>query len=83
MTVKASDLRALLASDVPDPCLVLVGGGLEVIPVDDLDADRCSGALLLLSRAELLGRGVDEDSPDDALEREAATISTAVDEVGA
>ncbi|MFE2752817.1 hypothetical protein ACFXGA_12555 [Actinosynnema sp. NPDC059335] len=82
MTVKASDLRALLASDVPDPTLVLVEGRVEVVKVDDLDTDGLRGAMLLVSRAELLGRGVDESSPDDALEREAATISTAVNELG-
>ncbi|MER5262824.1 hypothetical protein ABTZ99_12220 [Actinosynnema sp. NPDC002837] len=82
MTVKASDLRELLTSDLPDPNLVLIEGRLEVIPVDDLDADRFRGAMLLLSRAELLGRGVDETSSDDDLERQAATISTAVNELG-
>lgn len=82
MTVKASDLRALLASDLPDPTLVLVEGRVEVVKVDDLDTDPFRGAMLLVSRAELLGRGVDESSPDDALEREAATISTAVNELG-
>jgi hypothetical protein len=53
-----------------------------VVQVDDLDTDRFRGAMLLLSRAELLARGVDETSPDDALERQAATISTAVNELG-
>ena len=82
MTVKASDLRVLLTSDLPDPNLVLIEGRLEVIQVDDLDTDRYRGAMLLLSRAELLARGVDETSPDDVLERQAATISTAVNELG-
>lgn len=82
MTVKASDLRDLLMSELPDPNLVLIEGRLEVIQVDDLDTDRFRGALLLLSRAELLARGVDETSPDDTLERQAATISTAVNELG-
>lgn len=83
MTVKASDLRELLDSDLPDPNLVLIEGRLAVIPVDDLDTDRFRGALLLLSRAELLSRGVDEDSSDEDLERQAATISTAVNDLGA
>ncbi|WP_158840933.1 hypothetical protein [Saccharothrix deserti] len=82
MTVKARDLRELLTSDVPDPNLVLIEGRLEVVPVDDLDADRLRGALLLLSRSELLARGVDEDSSDEELERQAAAISTAVNELG-
>ncbi len=82
MTVKASDLRELLTSDLPDPNLVLIEGRLEVVQVDDLDTDRFRGAMLLLSRAELLGRGVDENSPDAELERQAATISTAVNELG-
>ncbi|XVS65791.1 hypothetical protein ACQPYE_06965 [Actinosynnema sp. CA-299493] len=82
MTVKASDLRELLTSDLPDPNLVLIEGRLEVIKVDDLDADRYRGAMLLVSKAELLGRGVDEDSPDGELERQAAAISTAVSELG-
>ncbi|MFJ6674445.1 hypothetical protein ACIQMJ_25355 [Actinosynnema sp. NPDC091369] len=82
MTVKASDLRELLTSDLPDPNLVLIEGRLEVIQVDDLDTDDFRGAMLLLSRAELLARGVDEDSPDTELERQAATISTAVNELG-
>jgi hypothetical protein len=82
MTVKARDLRALLTSDLPDPNLVLVEGRLEVVQVDDLDTDRFRGAMLLLSRDELLARGVDEESPDAELERQAATISTAVDELG-
>ncbi|PSL56713.1 hypothetical protein B0I31_103467 [Saccharothrix carnea] len=82
MTVKASDLRDLLTSDLPDPTLVLIEGRLAVVKVDDLDTDRFRGALLLVSRAELLGRGVDETSPDGELERQAATISTAVNELG-
>ena len=82
MTVKASDLRELLMSDLPDPTLVLIEGRLAVVPVDDLDADPLRGAMLLLSRTELLARGVDETSPDDDLERQAATISTAVNELG-
>ncbi|MEV8439401.1 hypothetical protein AB0425_18655 [Actinosynnema sp. NPDC051121] len=82
MTVKARDLRALLTSDLPDPNLVLIEGRLEVVQEDDLDTDRLRGAMLLLSRDELLARGVDEDSPDGELERQAATISTAVDELG-
>ncbi|TQM80613.1 hypothetical protein FHX81_2951 [Saccharothrix saharensis] len=82
MTVKASDLRELLTSDLPDPNLVLVEGRIEVVQVDDLDTDDFRGAMLLLSRAELLARGVDEDSPDTELERQAATISTAVNELG-
>lgn len=83
MTVKARDLRELLSSQLPDPNLVLIEGRLEVVPVDDLDADRYRGALLLLSRSELLGRGVDETSSDEELERQAATISTAVNDLGA
>jgi hypothetical protein len=82
MTVKASDLRELLTSDLPDPNLVLIEGRLEVVQVDDLDTDRFRGAMLLVSRAELLARGVDETSSDDELERQAATVSTAVDELG-
>ncbi|ONI85653.1 hypothetical protein ALI22I_28205 [Saccharothrix sp. ALI-22-I] len=82
MTVKARHLRELLDSDLPDPNLVLIEGRLEVIPVDDLDTDRFRGALLLVSRSELLARGVDEDSSDEDLERQAATISTAVNELG-
>jgi hypothetical protein len=83
MTVKASHLRELLGSQLPDPNLVLIEGRLEVVPVDLLDADHYRGALLLLSRSELLARGVDETSPDDELERQAATISTAVNDLGA
>ncbi|GAB2972189.1 hypothetical protein [Saccharothrix stipae] len=82
MTVKARDLRALLTSDLPDPNLVLIEGRLEVVQVDDLDADHFRGAMLLLSRAELLARGVDENSPDQELERQAAAVSTAVNELG-
>ena len=82
MTVKASDLRELLTSDLPDPNLVLIEGRLEVVQVDDLDTDPLRGAMLLLSRAELLARGVDENSPDDELERQASAVSTAVNELG-
>ncbi|WP_367131424.1 hypothetical protein [Saccharothrix sp. HUAS TT1] len=82
MTVEASDLRELLTSDLPDPNLVLVEGRLEVVKVDDLDTDDYRGAMLLLSRAELLARGVDETSTDDELERQAAAVSTAVNELG-
>ena len=82
MTVEASDLRALLASDLPDPNLVLVEGRVAVVKVDDLDTDEFRGAMLLLSRAELLSRGVDETSSDEELERQAAAVSTAVNELG-
>ncbi|QFZ17197.1 hypothetical protein [Saccharothrix syringae] len=82
MTVKGSDLRDLLASSLPDPTLVLVEGRVEVVQVDDLDTDAYRGALLLVSRQELLGRGVREDSTDHELEQQAAAVSTAVNELG-
>ncbi|MFC6090704.1 hypothetical protein [Saccharothrix lopnurensis] len=82
MTVKGSDLRELLASSTPDPTLVLVEGGLHIVQVDDLDTDAYRGALLLVSRQELLARGVDENSPDEVLEQQAAAVSTAVDRLG-
>ncbi len=79
MTVAAEDLRRLLASDLPDPTLVLVEGRLDVVKVDDLDTDRYRGALLLVSRDELLARGVREDADDRELAEQAAAISTVVD----
>ena len=82
MTVKGSDLRELLASSVPDPTLVLLEGRLHIVQVDDLDTDAYRGALLLVSRQELLSRGVGEDSPDEVLEQQAAAVSTAVAEMG-
>lgn len=82
MTVKGSDLRRLLTSSVPDPTLVLLEGRLEIVQVDDLDDDAHRGALLLVSRQELLARGVREDSSDRELEEQAAAISTAVAEMG-
>ncbi|MFT7837529.1 hypothetical protein Q5530_15410 [Saccharothrix sp. BKS2] len=82
MTVKGSDLRELLASSTPDPTLVLVEGGLHIVQVDDLDTDAYRGALLLVSRQELLARGVDENSPDEVLEQQAAAVSTAVNQLG-
>jgi hypothetical protein len=83
MTVKARDLRELLGSDLPDPTLILIEGRLEIVPVDDLDTDPYRGALLLVSRTELLARGATETSTDDELEHQATTISTAVNDLGA
>jgi 2-polyprenyl-6-methoxyphenol hydroxylase-like FAD-dependent oxidoreductase len=56
MTIDAEDLRRLLASDLPDAVLALTEGRLDVVLADDLDADDYRGALLVLSREELLAR---------------------------
>ncbi|MGM1057837.1 hypothetical protein [Saccharothrix sp. Mg75] len=82
MTVTATHLRELLASPLPDPTLVLVEGRVEVVQQDDLDTDPLRGALVLVSRTELLGRGVEDGSSDRELEEQAAAITTAVTELG-
>jgi hypothetical protein len=82
MTVEVPDLRRLLDSDLPDASLVLVEGRLDVVQVDDLDADDYRGALLVVSREELLARAGGLPVTDDRLEQIAATVGSAVDNLG-
>ena len=82
MTIDAEDLRRLLASDLPDAVLALTEGRLDVVLADDLDADDYRGALLVLSREELLARSGGLPVTDEQLERIASTVGSAVDNLG-
>jgi hypothetical protein len=82
-TLRPDDLRHLLDSSLPDPRLVLVEGRLKVVTADDLDTEPYRGALLVVSRDELLVRtGGRPDLSDRELEQLAATLSVPVDELG-
>ncbi|MDQ2586005.1 hypothetical protein [Saccharothrix yanglingensis] len=82
MTVTAAHLRELLASPLPDSALVLLEGRVEVVQQDDLDTDAYRGALVLVTKTELLDRGVGDESTEAELEQQATAIQTAVTELG-
>jgi hypothetical protein len=77
-TVHGQDLRRLLDSDLADPVLVLQEGRAEVVPGDGRDRS----GLEIVSRAEFVGRAGRTTFSDEDLERQAARLSTAVDELG-
>ena len=74
-TVRGRDLRWLLDSDLPNPALVLVRGRVEVV------AGGGDG-LELISREELVHREGRTDFTDAELAQLAATLSSAVDNLG-
>ncbi len=73
--VRGSDLRRLLESRLPDPVLVLVGGRIEVVAGG-------SDGLELISREEFLRREGRTGFTDAELAQRAATLSSAVDNLG-
>jgi hypothetical protein len=77
-TVHGQDLRRLLDSDLADPVLVLQEGRVEVVPGDERDRS----GLEIVSRTEFVGRAGRTAFSDEELERQAAQLSTAVDELG-
>jgi hypothetical protein len=83
VTVHGEDLRRLLDSALPDPALVRLGGRVVVVPIDDLDTDQYRGALLVMSRDELLNRTGSADLSDAELARIAATYCVTADDVDA
>lgn len=82
MALAADDLRRLIDSDLPDASLVLVEGRLDVVKADDLDLDPYRGALLVVSREELLARSGGLPVTDARLDQIAATVGSAVDNLG-
>ncbi|MCV7059987.1 NAD(P)/FAD-dependent oxidoreductase [Mycolicibacterium vaccae] len=82
MTISPEDVRRLLDSD-DGATLVLIEGRAEVITDDQKDSDAYRGALEVITRQELLDRiGGDGGLSDDRLAAQAASLDTAVNELG-
>ncbi|MBO0680290.1 hypothetical protein JRC04_22725 [Mycolicibacterium sp. S2-37] len=81
MTIDADHVRRLLEAD-GEATLVLIEGRVEVATEGDLRSDRYQGALEVISRAELLRRTDGAELSDRELEEQAASLNTAVDELG-
>jgi hypothetical protein len=77
-TVQGQDLRRLLDSDLADPVLVLQEGRVEVVPGEG----RERAGLEIVSRADFVSRAGRTTFSDEDLERQAAQLSTVVDELG-
>ncbi|SDK00921.1 hypothetical protein SAMN04488074_10418 [Lentzea albidocapillata subsp. violacea] len=82
MTISTEDLRRLLDSDLPDATLVLVEGRAEVVTAQDLDTDAFRGALQVMTREDLRARLDGPDVTEPELKRIAATLGSAVDNIG-
>lgn len=83
MTISVDDVRRLLASDVSDAVLVLIEGHTEVVPAEQLEADRYRGALQVISRSDLIARSHGAPMSDAQLTEEAAKLDSVVSELGA
>ncbi|BBY19598.1 hypothetical protein [Mycolicibacterium litorale] len=81
MTISADDVRQLLGAE-GEAVLVLIEGRAEVVTAGQLGSDRYLGALEIISRDELLKRTGGADLSDRELEEQAATLNSAVDELG-
>jgi hypothetical protein len=77
-TVHGDDLRRLLDSELPDATLMMVAGSLTVVAGDD----RAASGLEVISRRQLLDRLGDAEPTGDELDRQAANVSVAVDNLG-
>lgn len=82
MTISTEDLRRLLDADLPDATLVLVEGRAEIVMAQDLDTDAFRGALQVMTREDLRARVDGPDVTEPELERIAATLRSAVDNIG-
>jgi hypothetical protein len=78
MPVPVDGLKRLLRSDRPDAALVLVEGSYVVADSEGL----ASGALPVITRDELLERLGGQSITDRNLDEVAATLSSAVDNLG-
>ncbi|KWX67516.1 NAD(P)/FAD-dependent oxidoreductase [Mycobacterium sp. NAZ190054] len=83
MTISPDDVRRLLDSDDETATLVLIEGRAEVIGGGQKDTDAYRGALEVISRPDLLERtGGEGRLTDDQLTAQAASLDTAVNELG-
>ncbi|UXA11023.1 NAD(P)/FAD-dependent oxidoreductase [Mycobacterium sp. SMC-8] len=83
MTISPDDVRRLLDSDDDGATLVLIEGRAEVISGGQKAGDAYRGALEVISRRELLDRtGGASRLTDDQLTAQAASLDTAVNELG-
>jgi len=82
MIVGRSDVRQLLESHDPDCSLVLYRGRTSLVTAQDLAADRYPGALQIVTRREALGMLGHDDPTEREIDELAATLDTAMSEMG-
>jgi hypothetical protein len=79
-TITTDHLRTLLEAG-DGATLALTGGRVEVIPGEQLTTEKSLEVLDVISHDELLQR-LDGDRDEEALRREAAALTTAVQSLG-
>ncbi|MFC3893121.1 hypothetical protein ACFOWZ_16730 [Lentzea rhizosphaerae] len=82
MPVPVDDLKLLLQSTRPEATLVLVAGSYVVAGSAELATKALRGALPVVTREELLERVGGWPVTDRDLDEAAATLSSAVDNLG-
>jgi hypothetical protein len=79
--ITTDDVRRLLDAEQKDAVLVLIEGRIEVIGAGQLASESYRGAMEVVSREELAER-VGESPSEHELAEQAATLDTAVSELG-
>jgi hypothetical protein len=82
MIVGRADVRRLVESRDPDCRLVLYRGQTALVTADDLAADRYPGALEIVTRREALDMLGRDDPAEREIDELAASLDTAVSEMG-
>ncbi len=81
--IRPAHVEALLGSDADDPTLIVLAGGISVVPASELNDEQYRGAMEIVSRHDLVTElGTDAPSPRD-IEETAARLDTAVTRLGA
>ena len=82
MIVGSADVRRLVESRDPDCSLVLYRGQTALVAAGDLAADRYPGALPIVTKREALGMLGRDDPSEREIDELAATLDTAMSEMG-
>ena len=82
MIVGRADVRQLVDSHDPDCSLVLYRGRTALVTADHLAADRYPGALEIVTRREALDMLGRDDPAEREIDELAASLDTAVSEMG-
>lgn len=76
MAITGRDIEHLLYTDTPDPIMVVHNGETEIVAAAQLGGH--TGAVVVVSRAEILRRVGEKDLSDDDLDALAATLTRAI-----
>jgi hypothetical protein len=82
MTISSGDVRRLLDSELKDAILVLVEGRTAVIAAGQLASEQYRGALEVVTREDLVSRLGGTEASDHEVAEQAASLDTAVSELG-